>query len=150
MVYCRISVVIIGPLPGWGRISGHGIWISNCLKCSWWFWCKANLKSTGLHVLEFIHRACLEIQTVKNLPAVRETWVQSLVWEDPLEKGMATHLSFLAWRIPRTEQPVGLLSIGLQRIGHDWATNAFTFFHPLSWRLGAVSSGSKVLSVKWS
>ena len=44
-------------------------------------------------------------QTVKNLPAVQEAWVLSLGWEDPLEKGMATHSSILAWRIPRTEEP---------------------------------------------
>ena len=48
-----------------------------------------------------------------------EMQVQSLSWEDPLEKGMVTHSSILAWRIPRTEEPGGLQSIGLQRIGHD-------------------------------
>ena len=47
-------------------------------------------------------------QTVKNLPAMQEIWVQSLVWEDPLEKEMATHSSILAWRIPWTEEPGGL------------------------------------------
>ena len=47
----------------------------------------------------------LVTQTVKNLPAMQETWVQSLGWEDPLEKGMATHSSILAWRIPWTEEP---------------------------------------------
>ena len=49
--------------------------------------------------------ASLVAQTVKNLPAVQETWVQSMGWEDPLEEGMATHSSILAWRIPRTEEP---------------------------------------------
>ena len=49
---------------------------------------------------------------VKNLPALRETWVQFLGWEDPLEKGMATHYSILARRIPRTEEPGGLQSMG--------------------------------------
>ena len=53
-------------------------------------------------------------QTVKNLPAVQETRVQSLGPEDPLEKGMATHSSILAWRIPWTEEPGGLQSMGLQ------------------------------------
>ena len=48
-----------------------------------------------------------------------ETWVQSLGWEDPLEEDMATHSSNLAWRIPRTEEPGGLQSMGLQRVGHD-------------------------------
>ena len=65
-------------------------------------------------------------QTVKNLPAVRETWVQSLGWEDPLQKGMATHSSILAWRIPWTEEPGGLQSMGLQRIGHDSETKHTT------------------------
>ena len=51
-------------------------------------------------------------QTVKNLPAMWETQVRSLGWEDPLEKGMATHSSILAWRIPQTEEPGGLQSMG--------------------------------------
>ena len=54
-------------------------------------------------------------QTVKNLPAVQEIWVPSLVWEDHLEKGMATYSSILAWRIPWTEEPGGLQSIGSQK-----------------------------------
>ena len=58
-------------------------------------------------------------QMVKNLPAVQEIWVWSLFWEDPLKKGMATHSSILAWRIPWTEEPGGLKSIGLQRDRHD-------------------------------
>ena len=58
-------------------------------------------------------------QTVKNLPAVQETWVQSLGQEDPREKGMATHSSDLAWRILWTEEPGGLQSTGSQRVGHD-------------------------------
>ena len=53
---------------------------------------------------------------VKNLPAMQETHVPSLDWEDPLEKGMATHSSILAWRIPRTEQPGGLHPWGSQRV----------------------------------
>ena len=63
---------------------------------------------------------------VKNLPATQKTRVQSLGWEDPLEKGMAIHSSILAWRIPWTEEPDGLRSMGLQRVGHDWATNTAT------------------------
>ena len=55
-------------------------------------------------------------QTVKNLPALWETWVQSLGWEDPLEKGMATHFSILAWKIPWIEEPGGLQSMGKQRV----------------------------------
>ena len=56
-------------------------------------------------------------QMVKNLPAMQETWVRSLVGEDPLEKGMATHSSMLAWSIPWAEESGGLQSMGLQRIG---------------------------------
>ena len=56
-------------------------------------------------------------QMVKNLSAMLETWVPSLGWEDPLKKGMATHSSILAWEIPWTEQPGGLLSMGLQESG---------------------------------
>ena len=55
---------------------------------------------------------------VKSLPAVQETWVQSLGWQDPLEKEMATHSSTLAWKIPWTEEPDRLQSMGLQRVGH--------------------------------
>ena len=58
-------------------------------------------------------------QTVKNLPAMQETSVRSLDGEDPLEKGMATHSGILAWRIPWTEEPGGLQSIGSQRVRHD-------------------------------
>ena len=55
---------------------------------------------------------------VKNLPAMQETQLQSLGWEDPLEKGMATHSSILAWRIQWTEEPGRLQSMGSQRVRH--------------------------------
>ena len=58
-------------------------------------------------------------QAVKSLPAMQETWVRSLGWEDPLEKEMATHSSTLAWKIPRIEEPGGLQSMGSQRVGHN-------------------------------
>ena len=58
-------------------------------------------------------------QAVKILPAMWETWVQSLGQEDPLEKEMATHSSILAWEIPWTEEPGGLQSLGSRRVGHD-------------------------------
>ena len=61
----------------------------------------------------------LVAQTVKHLPTIRETWVQSLGWEDPLEKEMATYSSTLAWRTPWMEEPDGLQSMGSQRVGHD-------------------------------
>ena len=66
--------------------------------------------------------ASLVAQPVKNLPATWDTWVRSLRREDPLEKGITTHSSFLAWRIPRTVESSGLQSTGSQRAGHDWAT----------------------------
>ena len=80
-------------------------------------------------------------QTVKNLPATQETQIRFLGQEDPLEKGMAVYSSILAWRIPRTEEPGSLQSMGLQRVGHDWATNTstpttskhfLTYFHTFS------------------
>ena len=58
-------------------------------------------------------------QTVKNLPAMQENWVPSMGQEDPLEKGLAMHPSILAWKIPWIEEPGGLQSMGLQRVGHD-------------------------------
>jgi len=61
-----------------------------------------------------ILKASLVAQMVKNSPAMQETWVRSLSWEDPLEKGMATHSSTLTWRIPWTEEPGGLQSMGSQ------------------------------------
>ena len=61
----------------------------------------------------------LVAQMVNNVPAMWETQVRSLGWEDPLEKGMATHSSILAWRIPQTEEPGGLQSMELQSAGHD-------------------------------
>ena len=69
-------------------------------------------------------------QVVKHLPVMRETWIRSLGQEDPLEKDMATHSSTLAWRIPWTEEPGRLQSMGSQRVGHDWATSlSLSFFH---------------------
>ena len=65
-------------------------------------------------------------QMIKNLPAVQETWFRSLGREDPLEKGMATHSSVLAWKIPWMEEPGGLWSTRSQAVGHDWVTFTFT------------------------
>ena len=72
----------------------------------------------------FIYRsvymwASLVAQTIKNLPTMQETQVQSLGQEDPLVKGMVTHFRILAWRIPWTEEPAGLRSMESQRVGHD-------------------------------
>ena len=83
-------------IPGSGRSPGKGL--GYLLQDSW---------------------ASLVAQMVKNLPAMQEAWVRSLDWEDPQEEGMATHSSILTWRIPWTEEPGGLQSMGLQRIGYD-------------------------------
>ena len=85
-----------GLIPQLGRSPGEGI--SYPLQYSW---------------------ASLVAQLAKNLPAMQETWVRSLVWEDPLEEGMATHSTILPWRIPWTEEPDGLQSMGLQRVRHN-------------------------------
>ena len=61
----------------------------------------------------------MQYQPVKILPAMQETWVPSLGWEDFLEKKMATHSSILAWRIPWTEEPGRLQSVGLKKVGQD-------------------------------
>ena len=74
---------------------------------------------TNFLVPSLAYRASLVAQMLKNLPAMKETWIQFLSQEDPLEKEMAAHYSILAWRIPWTEEPGGLQSIGLQRVGHD-------------------------------
>ena len=73
-------------------------------------------------------------EMVKNLPVMQETQVPSLGWEDPLEKGMATHSSAPVWRIPWTEEPSGFQYFRSQRVSHNWVTNIFTFlltFHTL-------------------
>ena len=67
-------------------------------------------------------------QMAKRLPAMRETWVLSLGWEDPLEKEMTTHSSTVAWKIPWIEDPGRLQSMWLQRVRHDWATSLSSFF----------------------
>ena len=87
-------------IPGSGRSAGEGIGYP--LQYSW---------------------ASRVVQLVKNLPAMWETWVWSLGWEDPLEKGTATHSSILTWRIPWT-----VSSMGLQRVRHDWVTCASLHF----------------------
>ena len=75
-----------------------------------------------MHLCTGTSRTTLIAQSVKNLPTMKETWVRSLGQEDPLEKEMATHSSILTWRIPWTEEPDRLQSIGIARVGHDLAT----------------------------
>ena len=70
--------------------------------------------------------ASLVAQMVMNPPTMQKTWVRSLGWEDPLKEGMETHSSILAWRIPWTEEPDGLQTMGSQRVGHDWVTKHST------------------------
>ena len=72
-----------------------------------------------IHIFKRCKLASLVVQMVKNLSTMEETQVPSVDQEDPLEKGMVTHSSILAWRIPRTEEPGGLQSMGLQRVRHN-------------------------------
>ena len=74
-------------------------------------------------------RASLVAQSVKNLPVMQETWVRSLVGEDPPEKGMRTHSSILAWGIPWTEEPDGLQSMGVAKSGTPLSAFHFTYFN---------------------
>ena len=74
---------------------------------------------TQLSDFHFHFRASLVAHSVKNLPAVQETQLRSLGWEDPLEKEMATHSSIPAWKISWMKEPSGLQSMGSQRVGHE-------------------------------
>ena len=116
-----------------------------CVNGQWMtFWCQgaknpALRSCESCHILKCflwslilrcnLHRTStspfLMAQMVKNLPAMQETWIRSLGWEDPLEKGTAIHSSILAWRIPWAQEPGGLQSMGLQKDGHNWATFHF-------------------------
>ena len=90
-----------------------------------------------------INGASLVAQLVKNPPAMWKTWVQSLGWEDPLEKGKATHSSILVWRIPWTIQ-----SMGSQRVRCNWATFTFTF-SIIAWQLTLHEIVSSYLVIWW-
>ena len=95
-----------------------------------------NLKTKGLvFIIPNIIHICLGAsgvaQIVDNLLAMQETWVWSLFWDDPLEKGMATHSSILYWRIPWTEEPDELQSMRSQRVRHNWGTNTFISVSPV-------------------
>ena len=87
-----------------------------------------------------LYWASLVTQTVKNLPAMQKTQVRFLGWEDPLEEKTATHSSTLAWRIPWTEEPGGLQSMGSPRVEHNWVTNTFTF---IKFRASLVRTGHR-------
>ena len=87
-------------------------------------WLKDNTKWSNVCIIE-----TAGAQMVKNLSTMQETWVRSLGWEDPLEKGMATHSNILAWRIPWTEELGRLQFMGSQRVWYYWVTNTFTYFN---------------------
>ena len=88
--------------------------------------CSCSLREKGLSPWNQ-DRASLVTQTVNDLPAMQETQVQFLGRKDPLEEGMATLSCILTWRSPWTEEPGRLSSMGSQKVGHNWATNTFTF-----------------------
>ena len=88
----------------------------------------------NLGIFFFLYGASQVAQWINNLAAMQETWIESLGREDPLEQGMATHSSILAWRIPWTEEPGRLQSMESDRVGHDWSDwNSFfvLIFHAL-------------------
>ena len=94
--------------------------------------------------------ASLLAQMVRNLPAMQKTQVQSLGREDPMEKGMVTHSSILAWRIPWTEEPSRLQSMGSQRIGHDWVIFTSLHFREIVKDWGAWHSAVHGLTKSWT
>ena len=116
----------LASIPGLGRSPGEGkgyplqyYGLENSVDCIARGVAKSRTRLSDFHFHIHIGTS-LMAQTVKNLPAMRESWAQSLGLEDPLEKRMATHSTILAWRIPRTEEPSGLLqSMGSQRVRHD-------------------------------
>ena len=83
------------------------------------YWNELPFPSPGILYIVVCMWASLVAQRLKRLPGMRETWVRSLGWEDPLEKETATHSSTLAWRIPWRAEPGRLRSMGSQRVGHD-------------------------------
>ena len=134
------SVFLPGESHGQRSLAGYSLWghksqtwlkplsmQSGVYICTWMCVCGYT------HTYICIYRAALVVQTIKNLPAMQETQVRSLGQEDPLEKGMATHSSFLAWEITWTEEPSELQSVGLQRVRHDWMTNNFNLYRYINW-----------------
>ena len=132
----------VGSIPGSGRFPGEGNGNPLQYSCLGNPWTEepGGLQSMGshsvrhswsdgarTHIILNSHIIWFPVaQMVKDLPAMQETRIQSLGQEDTLEKGMATHPSILAWRIPETEGPGGLQSVALQKVRHDWATNPHT------------------------
>ena len=121
----------LGSIPGLGRSTGEGNGNQlqySCLESPMdrraWQATVHRVTKSQTRLSNF--GASLVAQLVKNLPAVQETRVWSLGWEDLLEKETATHSSILAWKISWTEEPGGLQSMGSHRVGHDWATITHT------------------------
>ena len=94
-------------------------WLESLEQNDWWW-------TLNKYRTKAKTQAPLVAQTVKSLPAIQETQVWSLGGEDPLEKGMTTHSSILAWKIPWTKEPGRVQFMGLQRVWHNWATNTTT------------------------
>ena len=94
----------------------------------WLFFCLKIFRCIVLSVTLPSTEASFVAQTVKLLTTMRETRIWYLFQEDPMEKEMATHSSILAWKIPWTEEPGRLQSMGSKRVGHDWATSLLHFF----------------------
>ena len=105
------------------------------------------IKSSLFVKLFSILQAFLVAQTVKNLPVMQETWVRLLGQKDPLENGMATNSSILAWRIPWTEEPGGLQSMGSHRVGHDWTINTHSLLGSYIVKTQVLSRGSLLVSL---
>ena len=103
-----------------------------------WYMCVYYETVTTIKLVYALLWASLVAQMVKNLPAMWKTSVWSLSWEDPLEEGMAMHSSVLAGESPWTEEPGGLQFMGLQRVGHSWATKHSTA-HALLYRTPTIS-----------
>ena len=122
-------LIFFNGMKEWGREGWQGVWQvrSNMNVCCMFsefqhFKHQSTVISVFCIMSQYspTYLLCIHMaQSWKNLLAMQETWVQSLGWEDPLEKGMATHSSILAWWIPQTEQPGGLQSMGSQRVRHD-------------------------------
>ena len=108
-----------------------------------------SLKNAIYSSTQEIDKIYVVAQMVKRLPTIQETWVQSLGWEDPLEKEMATHPSTLAWRIPWTEEPGRLQSLGSQRVGRDWATERHITSHVLHMSVHNPESKTQSFLVKY-
>ena len=133
-----VSTGMTSPMDG--HVTYEDVWSLT------WLWTtnKVVLKADSLHrAFHYGHWTFLMTQTVKRLPATLETWVWSLGREDLLEKEMATHSSTLAWKIPWTEEPGRVQSMGLQRVEHDGATSL------IPWRNPRGYVGSRRHSMVW-